>query len=102
MVTLLDGVAFSREFDQKGAQRRWSRCREAVFPTEVDIKPDPFMVILMEGLRHMLLVQVALETVCLWWRLHPVQENHAIRRLRELSVSRLICPIKWHLCQSYS
>jgi hypothetical protein len=47
---------------QKGTQRGWCGWREPVFLTEVDIKPDPFMVVLMEGLGNMRLVQALLET----------------------------------------
>jgi hypothetical protein len=68
VVALLDGVAFGREFGQKGPERGWCRWREAVFLTKVDVKPGPFMIVLMEGLGHVRLVQAPLETSSQLWR----------------------------------
>ena len=62
IVTLLDGVAFSREFGQKRTQRRWCCWREAILLAEENIRPGPFMVVEMQGLGQVRLVQAPLET----------------------------------------
>ena len=62
VMSLFNGVLFGCEFGEKRAERGRCRRREIVFLAEIEIKPNPFAVVRSEGLRHMCLVEAALET----------------------------------------
>jgi hypothetical protein len=62
VVSLVDGVVFGRQFSEEGAKSGWGGWRVCEFLAEVEVEPDPLVVVGPLGLGNAGSVEPTLET----------------------------------------